>query len=100
MKKIKVDDYKHYRRFPIILGKNDIAVIHVFSRYDNLEDACWMSDNDEYFRSRYDTFKESAEQFIDQLEGAYCEAFIIALRDRCNEILKREKDDADNITDL
>jgi hypothetical protein len=35
-------------------------------------------------------FQEAAEQFIHQLEGNWCIAFLKALRNECDKIIKKE----------
>jgi hypothetical protein len=64
------------RREPIILDKNTVALIHIFDRYDELEDVCILSDNDIYFSETMEQYNKSAKQFISQLKDEWCVAFM------------------------
>lgn len=70
------EEKKPIRRNPIILDKNTIAVIHMFHRYDDLEDVMWMSDMDRYMEENFEQYQKSAEQFISQLKEHWTVAFM------------------------
>lgn len=79
------------RRTPIYLGKNAIAVLHIFTRYDHLEDV-WMFDSDALEEQNWKLPEKSAEQFIEQLEGWWTPAFMMQLRDQIEkELIKHDK---------
>ena len=67
-------------RKPIVLSKNDIALIQIFHKSDDLLDVSigaldkFMDEEDVH---------DAAKQFIDQLEGRWTPRFMKALR---NEI--------------
>lgn len=81
----------HVRRTPIYLGKNAIAVLHIFTRYDHLEDT-WMFDSDALRNQNWKLPEESAQQFIEQLEKWWTPAFMMQLRDQVEkELIKHDK---------
>lgn len=65
-------------RAPILLSRHDVAVIHIFHKHDHLEDI-WMSDVPRYYEEVHDNYAASAKQFVEQLEGAWCGAFMESL---------------------
>ena len=73
---------KKYDRFPIILDRHTVALLHIFTKYDNLEDS-WMMDFEKIFQKEDDLFDESAKQFINQLEEHCTPEFIECLSLRC-----------------
>ena len=81
--------YKDYKRFPIIMGPHDVIVVHVFERNDKLEDVVWMSDFEPKMYDDVGVYKRAAEQFIDQLEGCYCDMFLMELIKVCENKLKK-----------
>lgn len=79
------------RRTPIYLSKNAIAVLHIFTRYDHLEDA-WMFDSDALQNQNWKLPEESAQQFIEQFERWWTPAFMMQLRDKIEEtLIKHDK---------
>jgi hypothetical protein len=64
-------------------------LIHIFHMDDDDRwESIWLRDNDKYSIEDYNCIKESAHQLILQLEGNWCDLFIEALRDECNQILE------------
>lgn len=73
------DVFKDYHRHPIQLSTQNIIVIHHFSDKGEafnqaLECHDMMEENKSFFQE--ELYKTSAEQFFDQLEGHYCDAFL------------------------
>jgi len=73
------------KRFPIILNNHSIAVIHIFTRHDCLEDL-WMSD---CFHRNIGIQEQAAQQMIDQLQDWWTPAFLVALRGAITKELKK-----------
>ena len=74
-------------RKPILLSKNDIALIQIFHKSDDLLDisiGAW--DNFAY----KETAQDAAKQFISQLEGRWTPRFLKALRDEINILLNAQ----------
>lgn len=85
----EVENFKEYHRHLIQLRPEIAMMIHLFHRdSDDTWESIWLDDNDKYAEEDYDCVKESAHQLILQLEGHWCDAFIKALRDECNQILE------------
>ena len=82
--------FKDYKRFPIILGQHSVIVVHVFKRTDTLEDVIWMSDFEPKWVDDAEMYKRAANQFIDQLEGQYCDMFLMELIKVCEDKLKNK----------
>lgn len=72
-------------RFPIILNKHSVAVIHVFTRHDCIEDM-WMSDC--IHNDQHEWQKQGATQMIEQLGDYWTPAFLMALREAITKKLK------------
>ena len=75
-------------RYPIKINNHAVAVIHIFTKTDDLEDL-WMTDMQSYLEENYNGYQGAAQQFIDQLKDYWNIAFMEALRD---EIDKRIQD--------
>ena len=73
---------------PIQINKNTVAVIHLFNRYDHLEDI-WFTEVNKYCEENYNLHEEAAEQFIEQLDDMWSPLFMIALRSKIDERLKK-----------
>ena len=72
-------------RKPIVLSKNDIALIQIFHKSDDLLDisiGAW----DNFVEK--EAAKDAAKQFISQLKGKATPRFMKALRDEINLLLK------------
>lgn len=77
---------------PVVLNHNTVAVIHLFKRHDELMDM-FLSDSSKYMEDSYDLlFKESAKQFLENLQGEYCIAFLQALKEQIEPIIKEWED--------
>jgi len=74
-------------RKPIYLNKNAVALITVFTRYDNIEDV-WITDYPDYDEDHKKIAEEAARQFMKQLEGQYNKLFLRALKREINKRLK------------
>lgn len=67
-----------YKRTPIFFNKNTVAVIHIFTRCDFLEDL-WMEDCIAAI-SPENPYEQAAQQFVDQFEDHWTPAFLMELR--------------------
>lgn len=88
----EVENFKNYKRHLIQLRPDVAILLHIFQRDtdDNFE-SVWLDDNEEYYVADHECIKDSAHQLLLQLEGNWCNAFIEALRDECNNILEKDK---------
>ena len=77
-----------YKRFPVLINKNTVMVVHVFTRHDCLEDI-WMYDC-EHVHKQETNHTNEAKQFIDQLEGLCTPRFLMNLRDAITDKLSKE----------
>jgi len=73
---------------PIVLNKNTIALIHIFTKYDDIEDL-WIWDSEGYEKEYWATFEGAAKQFVEQLKGHWTPDFMIRLRGLIDEELQR-----------
>ena len=78
------EKFKDYRRYPIQLSAQSIILIHHFSDKGEsfsqvLERHDMMEENQAAAYDSYHMYEKSAEQFFDQLEGHYSDAFLEAL---------------------
>ena len=85
-KKMK-QDYLLYEREPIKLSSHAVLLLHLFTRTDHLEDLCWL-DGDATKNHPKHPYRSAAKQFMLQLEGHHCIAFLLALRDELNIEIK------------
>ena len=85
-----VEDYKNYKRHLIQLRPDVAILLHIFTMDSDQFETIWLDDNEKYHEADMECIKDSAHQLLMQLEGHWCDAFIKALRDECNEILKRQ----------
>ncbi len=86
----KSDKEFSYKRFPIELNEHTIMLIKLFSRQDYFSDL-WEDDLEAKYGILGLNFKDAAKQFMDQLEGHYCYAF---LEDMVLEMMKRMKQES------
>lgn len=93
-----VADFKKYKRHLIQLRPDVVLLLHIFKREykDNFE-SIWLNDNDKYSIEEINCIKDSAKQLLLQLEGHYCDMFIEALRDECNDILAKSNAEKEKI---
>lgn len=68
---------KKITRKPIILNRNAVALINIFTRDDKVEDILFSYETQ--FDNPYEQLEQSAKQFISQLEEQECDAFLLAL---------------------
>lgn len=87
-----MDEFKNYKRFLVQISRNTMLLCHVYEHSPHIED--FFIDEPLY----YVDFKESAAQLIKQLEGNGCDAFLIALRNECDNILEEHKKKYKKIT--
>ena len=72
------------------MSKNAIALIHVFTRYDRLEDLWTPSpEMDKFIQEQIEKTDKAAKQFIAQLEGHWTPRFLKALRKEIDKELKK-----------
>lgn len=87
-----MDEYEDYKRFPIQICDDTFILLHIYNRKGNHSfESAWLRDNQHYDKKAWSLYKDAADQFIKQLEGEECDAFIIALRDKCEEYLEENK---------
>lgn len=93
----EVENFNEYKRHLIQLRPDTVVLLNMFYRdpEQNLETA-WLDDNENYYAADAECIKDAAHQLLLQLEGHWCDAFIEALRDECNEILKHSKEEKEN----
>ncbi len=85
--------FKKYDRKFIQINRNTAILIHVFEKDKNHSwEDLWLHDFVGVYEKDFALHKESAKQFIDQLEGHWCLAFIEALRDECNKHIKKHEE--------
>lgn len=75
-----MNQYKEYKRFPIQIGVQSIMLIHLFNDikegFNNTLENLHMEDENEAVLN-WDIHKNAAKQFFSQLEGKYCDAFLM-----------------------
>ena len=87
--------FKDYKRKFIQLRRDVLILLHIFEKdTDHSFEDMSLEDYEEVWKMDHTLYKESAKQFIDQLEGHWCIAFLEALRDECQ---KRIDDDRRNV---
>lgn len=77
------EKWGHTERHPICLNAHTVMLIQLFTRQDSLQDA-WTWDILQ--KMHYEQHAKAATQFMAQLQGHDCMAFLIALR----EVLDKE----------
>lgn len=90
-----LSEYDNYDR-KLILLRDDVALLmHLFYRKGrhNLESAFLQDENDKYLEADYNVYKESAKQFMLQLEGNSCISFLEALKAEIEKELERQYKD-------
>jgi hypothetical protein len=78
------------RRTPILINNHAVALLHIFTRYDHLEDL-WTVDADGLDKEKWEMYDEAAKQFVEQLEDQWCIKFMEALRDEIDKQIKEHK---------
>lgn len=89
-----MDECCKITRHPILLSPHDVVVLHIFHKHDHLEDM-WMSDIEQYMIEKYEGYEGAAKQLISQMEGHWCPAFMIALRDESDRLVKEWEEQRD-----
>jgi hypothetical protein len=79
-----------YERHPIQLNSDTIVLLQLFHRNNHIEDICWSSECTMVMKKDLESHTKAAEQFINQLEDHWTPLFMMELRDRINERLKRD----------
>uniref|UniRef100_A0A6M3JIM0 Uncharacterized protein n=1 Tax=viral metagenome TaxID=1070528 RepID=A0A6M3JIM0_9ZZZZ len=72
-------------RKPILINKNTVAFIQLFTKTDDLDDiifGCW----EDYDREQVN--KDAAKEFISQLKGRWSVNFLKALAKECELAIK------------
>jgi outer membrane lipopolysaccharide assembly protein LptE/RlpB len=86
-----MNDFKNYKRKPIILNSHCVMLIHLFKRFDDLEDL-WMHDQEAGLMPP-ELYRDAAKQLIEQLEGQYCDLFIDELNKQIQTIRKERREE-------
>lgn len=77
-----VKEKEKIARAPIMLNDRDVIVIQLFHRDNDFEDL-WMTDYWNHMVESADRHSQAAEQFVSQLKGHWCIAFMEALIKEC-----------------
>lgn len=84
--------FKDYKRKFIQLRSDVLVLLHIFEKdADHAFEDINLEDHEEVWKIDRNLYKESAKQFIDQLEGHWCVAFLEALRDECIERIELDR---------
>ena len=84
--------FKNYKRKFIQLRRDTLILLHIFEKdVDHSFEDMSLEDHEEVWKIDNTLYKESAKQFIDQLEGHWCIAFLEALRDECQKRIDDDK---------
>lgn len=92
-------DWRSYKRYPIRIGHQTIALLHLFHNHGHLEDIwAWEKEDEaEYLANNGDTHAQAAAQFRKQLEGHDCVAFWMALKVEAEKVIAEHKKVCDEI---
>ena len=78
--------FKKYDRKFIQLSRDIGMLIHLFEKdSDHTWEDVWLQDFTGVYERDMLLYEEAAKQFIEQLEGHYCIAFLEALRNECDK---------------
>ena len=84
--------FKDYKRKFIQLRSDVLVLLHIFEKdSDHSFEDISLEDHEKVWEMDHTLYKESAKQFIDQLEGHWCVAFLEALRDECIERIELDR---------
>ncbi len=72
-----------YKRKPIVLNHDTVAVIHIFKSGIGFSEGLWIEDFPGMDRGYQEDAEEAAKQFIKQLQGENNGAFMMALAKEC-----------------
>jgi len=81
------DEYNYFTEpdmKPIILSRNTIALIHLYTRYGEFIEMV-LNDNEENWEK---IMEESAKELVRQLKLHWCDAFMLALIKEIKENMK------------
>ena len=80
------DYFKNYDRRFIQLSRDICMLVHLFEKAsEHSWEDIWLHDFNNVAEHDFYLYQEAAKQFIDQLEGHWCRAFLQALRDECDK---------------
>lgn len=87
------DFFKKYDRRFIQLSRDIGMLIHLFEKdSDHSWEDIWLQDFTGIYERDALLYEEAAKQFINQLEGNYCIAFLEALRDECDKHVQKHRE--------
>ena len=79
---------KGYKRKPIMLNHDTIALLHIFKSKVGFSEALWVEDFPGMDRGYREDAEEAAKQLIEQLQGENNGAFMMALAKECFKDLR------------
>lgn len=84
-----VSDWKSYKRYPIRMSNQTIALLHLFTNTGHMSDIwAWEKEDEaEYEANNGDLYAQAAAQFRKQLEGQDCVAFWMALKAEAEKVI-------------
>lgn len=96
-----LEEFKNYKRDFIMINSDTAMLIHIFTKdiEHSLEDII-LEDHEQYIKDITSIYKKSAKQLFKQFEGNDCISFVKALRNECNNVLKKDKKRKAKITKL
>lgn len=87
------DFFKKYDRKFIQLNRDIAMLIHLFEKdSEHSWEDIWLHDFTGVYEKDHLLYKEAAKQFLDQLEGHWCIAFLEALRDECDKHIEEHRE--------
>lgn len=87
------DFFKKYDRRFIQLSRDIGMLIHLFEKdSEHSWEDIWLQDFVGVYEKDHLLYKDAAKQFIDQLEGNWCVAFLEALRDECDKHIQEHRE--------
>lgn len=84
-KSIPKKDEPVKKRRPIILNSNTVALIQIFTKYDDIDDI-WS-----WVESNASDWEKSAKEFFEQLDGHYSRRFLKSLIKEAQKRLENSK---------
>lgn len=85
--------FKKYDRKFIQLSRDVGMLIHLFEKdSDHTWEDVWLQDFTGVYERDMLLYEEAAQQFIKQLEGHYCTAFLEALRNECDKHIQEHRE--------
>ena len=87
------DFFKKYDRKFIQLNRDIAILIHLFEKdSEHSWEDVWLQDFTGVYERDALLYEEAAKQFISQLEGYWCVAFLKALREECDIHIKEHEE--------